>query len=102
MDGTPLDAIAPLGPTSTPEPRYSPYSQGKGSLTPAIGTSALASIKGYSLATTKGVPKEYNSAVKIIGLLEDFAHEHSVLADVSAWLEVARKRRVKHVRFSVY
>jgi hypothetical protein len=70
-------------------------------MTPAIGTSPLAStslppmpVKGYSLAITKGVPKEYNSAAKIIALLEDFAGEHSVLADVSAWLEEAWKRKV--------
>jgi hypothetical protein len=102
---TPLDAITtPPGQTSTPELRFAPYTPGrkaKGSLTPAIGTSPLAStslpptpVKGYSLATTKGVPKEYNSAAKIIGLLEDFAVEHSVLADVSAWLEEAWKRKV--------
>ena len=51
-------------------------------------------VKGYSLATTKGVQKEYNSAAKIIKLLEDFADEHSVIADVSAWLEEAWKRKV--------
>jgi hypothetical protein len=104
MDATPLVAITPPGQTSTPELRFSPYSpgrKGKGSWTPAIGTSALAAtsfpptpVKGYSLATTKGVSKEYNSAAKIIGLLEDFAVDHSILSDVSAWLEEAWKRKV--------
>ena len=98
-----MDATPP-GQTSTPDLRFSPYSpgrKGKGSLTPAIGTSpgagksaAPTPVKGYSLATTKGVPKEYNSTAKIIGLLEDSALEHSILADVSAWLEEAWKRKV--------
>jgi hypothetical protein len=100
MDARP-DPFTPPGQTSTPELRFSPYRKGKGSLTSAIGTSPLAStslpptpVKGYSLATTKAVPKEYNSAAKIIGLLEDFAADHSVLADVSGWLEEAWKRKV--------
>ena len=90
--------------TSIPELRFPPYApgrKGKGPLTPAVGMSPLAStslpptpVKGDSLATTKGVPKEFNSAAKIIGLLEDFAGEHSILADVSAWLEEAYKRKV--------
>jgi hypothetical protein len=45
----------------------------------------VVSVKRSSLTTTKGVPKESNSAAKIIGLLEDFAGEHSVfLAYTSA------------------
>ena len=107
-----MDTITPLGQTSTPELRFSPYTPGrksKGPSNPTVTTSPLASmplpptpVKGYSLATTKGVPKEYNSAAKIIGLLEDFAAEHSVLADVSAWLEEAWKRKVNTsvVRFT--
>jgi hypothetical protein len=51
-------------------------------------------VKGNALTITKGVPKEYNSAAKIISLLEDFAVEHSVLTDVSDWLEEAWKRKV--------
>ena len=75
--------------------------KGKRPSTPAIRISPPAStsfpstlVKGYSFATAETVAKEYNSAAKIIGLLEDFAMEHSVLEDISAWLEEAWKKKV--------
>ena len=98
------DSFTPPRQTPAPDQGFSPYTPGmksKGSLTPATGASPLAStslpstpVKGYSLATIIGVTKEYDAAAKIIGLLEEFAEEHSVLADVSAWLEEAWKRKV--------
>jgi len=90
--------------TSTPS-RYSPYSPGRPGLLPAMGSSPLSGIsqhsqpptpvKGLTAEELKGMPKEWNSAAKLVeDALNAFTKENVPSGEVLDWLKETFKSAV--------
>ena len=106
-DGSHPEEPTPVAQVTSTLPRYAPYSPGRpGRATLlAIGSSPLRGIskpsqpptpvKGLTADELKGIPKEWNSAAKIVQLLEDASNENLPSDEILDWLKERFKSTVK-------